>query len=208
MEAGATQAWGIDSSPEMLAGAKTLAQEMQVQPAFICADVLSTPLVSQCTDVVISADLIEHLNPAETIPFLQECYRLLCPGGRLVIHTWPNKYSYLFETRVALFLIPFASLPPRVFERIVELMDTAVCKAVPSLKTQSIGWSPGHSNLLTDTSMYEAATAAGLSEIVIECMDLYRGYPLGENIWRRRGASFFHKHKAFCPNLLLTATKH
>lgn len=49
------------------------------------------PLASHCADMVVLSDVVEHV-PAKTLPLLlEECRRVLRPGGRLVIHTQPNR---------------------------------------------------------------------------------------------------------------------
>ena len=54
---------------------------------FVCADARSTTLQSESYDVIICADLFEHLYPDVTEKVLDECKRLLKKGGKLVIWT-------------------------------------------------------------------------------------------------------------------------
>lgn len=60
---------------------------------FVLADVTSLPFASASVDVVRAKELIEHLvNPA---PMLLEAYRVLRPGGILIIHV-PTHFSALY----------------------------------------------------------------------------------------------------------------
>ena len=52
------------------------------------------PLASASADVVFMLDVVEHLNPAELQATLDEAWRVLKPGGRLVVHTMPNLWYY------------------------------------------------------------------------------------------------------------------
>jgi SAM-dependent methyltransferase len=49
------------------------------------------PVRSGWADVAILADVVEHLSAPELRELLAECGRALRPGGRLVIHTQPNR---------------------------------------------------------------------------------------------------------------------
>ena len=57
---------------------------------FICANASETNLVSASFDVIISADLFEHIYPEDFEHVMDECQRLLKSGGKLVIWT-PNR---------------------------------------------------------------------------------------------------------------------
>lgn len=54
---------------------------------FVCADAQDTGLKSESYDVIICADLFEHLYPDTFEKVLDECKRLLKRGGKLVIWT-------------------------------------------------------------------------------------------------------------------------
>jgi ubiquinone/menaquinone biosynthesis C-methylase UbiE len=45
-------------------------------------------------DTVFLSDIVEHLYPEELAGALEETRRVLRPGGRLVVHTCPNKLLY------------------------------------------------------------------------------------------------------------------
>jgi len=60
-------------------------------PRIVRADALRLPLADAAVEVVVSFETLEHLtDPAR---FLDECVRVLRPGGRLIIST-PNRPVY------------------------------------------------------------------------------------------------------------------
>lgn len=56
---------------------------------FQVADALSMPFANQSFDLVWSLESGEHMP--DKVRFLQECYRVLKPGGRLILATWCHR---------------------------------------------------------------------------------------------------------------------
>lgn len=54
---------------------------------FVCADAADTGLEAESFDVVLAADLFEHLYPDQSVAVLEEVRRVLVRGGRLVVWT-------------------------------------------------------------------------------------------------------------------------
>jgi 2-polyprenyl-3-methyl-5-hydroxy-6-metoxy-1,4-benzoquinol methylase len=54
-------------------------------------DVTRLPWPDATFDAVLSGDVIEHLTPADAGMMLREARRVLRPGGRMVVHTAPNR---------------------------------------------------------------------------------------------------------------------
>ena len=62
------------------------------------ASALYLPFDAEVFERVLMLDIVEHLYPAELAVALCEAWRVLKPGGRLIIHTAPNawydRYAY------------------------------------------------------------------------------------------------------------------
>jgi ubiquinone/menaquinone biosynthesis C-methylase UbiE len=54
-------------------------------------DVTALPWPDNSFDRVQNSDVIEHLDPPQTVPALSEFRRVLKPGGFLLLHTAPNR---------------------------------------------------------------------------------------------------------------------
>lgn len=63
--------------------------------SFVRADAAATGLEAGSFDVVVAADLVEHLYPQQTVQVLEEARRVLKGGGRLVI--WTPHRGHLLE---------------------------------------------------------------------------------------------------------------
>lgn len=62
---------------------------------FVCADAGDTGLRGASFDLVIAADLFEHLYPDDSVRVAREAYRLLVPGGRFA--TWTPHRGHVLE---------------------------------------------------------------------------------------------------------------
>lgn len=95
-EAGAARAIGIEysSAAVELARHTFAAHGLADRAEVILADARSIPLEDSIADVVTLLDVVEHLSPSELDRTLAEAYRLLRPGGRVHIHTFPTSTLY------------------------------------------------------------------------------------------------------------------
>ena len=62
--------------------------------SFLCADARDTGLETESFDLVIAADLVEHLYPEDSQAVVVEAFRVLKPGGRLSLWT-PHRGHFL-----------------------------------------------------------------------------------------------------------------
>jgi SAM-dependent methyltransferase len=72
----------------------------------LLADARSLPLADNSADAATLLDVVEHLTPAELDAALAEARRILKPGGRLHIHTFPNRSVYDVTYKVQRLLVP------------------------------------------------------------------------------------------------------
>jgi ubiquinone/menaquinone biosynthesis C-methylase UbiE len=54
-------------------------------------DVTALPWPDATFDRILFSDVIEHLDPPQTVPALAEFHRVLKPGGFVLVHTAPNR---------------------------------------------------------------------------------------------------------------------
>lgn len=87
---GYTDLHGVDVSPEQVAIARQVLSDVREENLFAFLEGSA-----QEFDLVTALDLIEHLTKEEALRFLDGCYRVLRPGGRLILQT-PNADSPMF----------------------------------------------------------------------------------------------------------------
>jgi ubiquinone/menaquinone biosynthesis C-methylase UbiE len=87
---------GIDPAPAAVRAARDVAiAEAADRAAFVQSDAVALPLADAAADVVLAADLTEHLDDVTLARMLREAARVLRPDGALVLYT-PDR-SHMFE---------------------------------------------------------------------------------------------------------------
>ena len=71
-----------------------LASSVMEGVSLLCADAQDTGLEAESFDLVIGADLVEHLYPEDSQPVFAEAFRVLKKGGRLSLWT-PHRGHFL-----------------------------------------------------------------------------------------------------------------
>jgi demethylmenaquinone methyltransferase/2-methoxy-6-polyprenyl-1,4-benzoquinol methylase/phosphoethanolamine N-methyltransferase len=79
------QVYGMDASPEMIAVARQKALQQQREVDFQTGAIEALPFADGTFDVVLSSLMFHHLPPALKQRGLMEIYRVLKPGGRLIV---------------------------------------------------------------------------------------------------------------------------
>jgi ubiquinone/menaquinone biosynthesis C-methylase UbiE len=124
------RAVGIDVSDKMAAAAHRFALSEGVTDAhFLTGVAEALPLASESVDVIFSYDVLEHVHVPETC--LRECWRVLKPGGRLLL-VFPPYYhptgshleGYVSHMPYANALFPSKVLVAAVDEIMAERGDT------------------------------------------------------------------------------------
>lgn len=85
------QVTGITLSPVQVERAKERAVELglQCQAEFLVADAQNMPFADNSFDLVWSLESGEHMP--DKAKFMQECYRVLKPGGKLILVSWCHR---------------------------------------------------------------------------------------------------------------------
>ena len=79
---------GVDFSTRSIEFCREqLAREPLPNVRFLCADAGDTGLPAESADLVVAADLFEHLYPEDSGRICREAWRLLRPGGRFAVWT-------------------------------------------------------------------------------------------------------------------------
>lgn len=65
-------------------------------PTLVLGNAQQLPFCQGAFDRAILSDIVEHLHPDELQAALAEVYRVLPPGGELLIHTMPNLWYYRY----------------------------------------------------------------------------------------------------------------
>lgn len=86
---------GIDLAPAALRAAREVARQEGANAVFVRADGADLPIRTGSIDVIVAADMTEHLDDVTLGRVLREARRSLKPGGSLVLYT-PNG-SHIFE---------------------------------------------------------------------------------------------------------------
>ncbi|MEY2455045.1 MAG: hypothetical protein QOK06_139 [Acidimicrobiaceae bacterium] len=102
VEMGAAHAYGIEysSAAVRMAGQTLEKHRVGDRAEVVLADARSVPLPDGVADLVCLVDVVEHLTADELHAALGQARRLLKPGGRVVVHTMPNRLIYDVTYRV------------------------------------------------------------------------------------------------------------
>ncbi len=147
----------------------TLATDNQTQPFGVRGDLSRIPFRSNSFDMVISRSVVEHL--ADPSAVFREFYRVLRPGGRVVILT-PNKWDYVS--------VIAAVTPYRVHRALVSrIFRVPEDDVFPTLYRAN-----------TMRSMRKALESAGLVEKEMQTVNHYPAYLMFSPVLFRLGVVY------------------
>jgi SAM-dependent methyltransferase len=93
---GARRVVAVDFSPDALRLASETARAIlgeQAGRVSVCqADAAAFTVRPESVDVVLLSDIVEHLYPWQIRKMYANLCEALTPSGRLVVHTWPNRW--------------------------------------------------------------------------------------------------------------------
>lgn len=78
---------GIDLKSESIKTAESYIKKYSINGQAVAGDVRKLQFSDNYFDKVISSDFFEHLSPEDNALVLKEAYRVLRPGGALIIKT-------------------------------------------------------------------------------------------------------------------------
>lgn len=93
--------WGLDYAIDALKLSKEILdkiveKDVRYKLSIQQSNAVDLPFASESTDIVFMLDVVEHLYPKELEQSFKEVFRILAPGGRLIVHTMPNLWYYRF----------------------------------------------------------------------------------------------------------------
>jgi ubiquinone/menaquinone biosynthesis C-methylase UbiE len=93
---GAARAIGVEYAEAAVALARRTLEvhEVNDRAEVVLADARAMPIDDGIADLVTMLDVVEHLTDDEIARSLAEIRRILRPGGRLFIHTFPTRTIY------------------------------------------------------------------------------------------------------------------
>ncbi len=123
------EATGIDFAPAAHELAVTAARTIGVKARFLLGDVADLP--DEKFDVVILADVVEHLHHGQLLNLYRGIHSRLNTAGRLIIHTWPNRwhteYTYpLVRLLLALFGVRKPLRPRRPHDEVMHVNEQSL----------------------------------------------------------------------------------
>lgn len=161
------QARGIDYSAAAIALCReardTYPEEIRRRLEFEQVDVTTRLGEPESYDVVFFVDVAEHLHPPELHRTLLSIHEALRPGGRLILHTAPNVWFYLYT-------YPLIRLAYPLIRRVAPSF-VALAKTKPNWQGESLPKNPEegqeynlhvHVNEQSPRSLRQALNAAGL----------------------------------------------
>lgn len=106
LQSGAARAVGLEYSQAAVALAHRTLEAQGVEAEVLLADARAVPLPDGVADLVTLLDVVEHLAGEELARALAEARRILRPGGRIVVHTFPNRLVYDVTYRAQRLAVP------------------------------------------------------------------------------------------------------
>jgi SAM-dependent methyltransferase len=133
------RAIGVDPAPAAVRAARVVAVAEGARTAhFVRADAALLPLPVASADIVLAADLTEHLDDVTLARVLREAMRVLRSGGRLVLYT-PDRQHFLERLRARGIM---RQDPSHIGVRSLDELATAVESA--GFNVERAVWLPSH----------------------------------------------------------------
>jgi len=189
------KAAGIDFDPEAITVAKQLAKEENVEVDFICADVSQAIYLKEKIDIAVCFDIFEHMHDDELGSLLLALKQKLSENGKIVFHTFPNQFDYIFfeHTLLALPLMPFCFFPKKCFTRMVKMHAAFIDILILVLKGKTYQESikkKSHCNPLTIERLNDIFVRAGYAIELLESKQLYKYRKTRMNIFRKQPVTY------------------
>jgi ubiquinone/menaquinone biosynthesis C-methylase UbiE len=170
LDAGAARAVGIEYSDAAITLARQTLAVHDVAPErgeVVAADARAIPLPDRSADLVTMLDVVEHLSPVELGTSLREAHRLLRPGGRILIHTFPTRTIYATTYRLQRLAVPtrvrrWPRDPRNDYERAMHVNEQTIASLRAALASAGFADVDVHPGVWVYTDFVPDARAARL----------------------------------------------
>lgn len=172
---------GIDFSINSLRSGKELAakEDSPGLASFVCGDVSRLCIRDESVDVVLGVDIVEHLPPPVLRSMLEEAFRVLKKGGRVVLHTYPARYSFFFFrlNKYTPLAVPALLLPAALVSGYLEFILRCL-NGLRGIKSRIKGYSKeqSHCNCQTPGGLVSQMEGAGFVIEKVFCENTYSEY--------------------------------
>jgi 2-polyprenyl-3-methyl-5-hydroxy-6-metoxy-1,4-benzoquinol methylase len=161
---------GIDFDEAAIRIARDISERDGGSARFVAGDLSDASLDIPPLDIALCFDIFEHLHDDELGVLLATLKRALKPDGRLIFHTLPMQFDYIFwnvkQGRISIpwLLKPFLYMRPRAFEKAVRCYALLIDMGLVILTHQT--WRDrikrsSHCNPLTVERLTDILTRAG-----------------------------------------------
>lgn len=166
---GAARAVGVEYAEAAVAMANQTLEAHGVtdKAEVILADARAIPVDDATADLVTMLDVVEHLSPDELARTLQEARRVMKPGGRLLVHTFPTRTMYDVTYRWQRALVPgrrktWPKEPRNEYELAMHINEQSVWSLAKALKAAGFASSKAELGEWVYTSWLKDQRAAKL----------------------------------------------
>lgn len=200
------KSYGIDFDLSAIDIAKQLALEENVLPEFVCGDVSEWSTKFPLIDIAICFDIFEHLHDDELGSFLSSIRKQFSDKGKLVFHTFPTQYAYIFYGRrcVTYPLVPFKNISQGTFTKIVKayssFLDILLLIKTGKTYREKIKNS-AHCNPMDCERLTEILTRAGYEIVFMESSNIYDIAPKVRKLFCKQSISFSNLYGVASPKI-------
>jgi len=119
---------GIDISEDSIETCEYYKKKLKIHNvSFIKENLASkSEILEEKFDIIIAADIIEHLSDDVLKKTLLNCRKWLKNDGIVVIHTFPTIYQYQTVTSLSLTLLPIMFLPEKYKEKYLKFIHYTI----------------------------------------------------------------------------------
>ncbi len=193
--------YGFDFDPYAAEIGKQVCKHEQVDVTYITSDLGEFNIEAPPIDIAICFDIFEHLYDDELGAFLQFLKERLSENGCVIFHTYPTQYSYLFTGILKIPLIPFRSLPQKLFLCLTKIYSKIIDIVVLLIRGKDY-WErrvdSRHCNPTTKARLKELLDRAGYQILHLKTAQIYDLNKSLKKLFPKQDSSHFNLIGVVC----------